>query len=232
MTLTVATQYEFTGTYQLKVGSRGRMTLPRDILKGLEERVRAQVLGNPELEMNPYGVKYKGHWLYVTQEDRAGRRRIKEIVEQIQQEDPEAPEILYKNALLQRNMLINVAEEAKDIVTRHWRFYGEEKAEYTTMHLALDVRMEEIRKQGERASESERVRENVYCGTQRYSLDDQGRICFGKDHEITRNAGDGKIVMLGMQDMLVLMTPAQREALQKAEPKFLRERQVIQLVRS
>ncbi len=41
-----------------------------------------------------------------------------------------------------------------------------------------------------------------------------------------------EIVLLGMQDMLVLITPAQREALQKKELMFSPEGELIHLVRT
>lgn len=236
MTITLATQYNFTGTYTLKVDPRGRISFPRDIIRGLEEKVLAIVIADQELKMNQYGVEYMGQWLYVTREDTSGRRRIRDFFEEIRKADPEAPSVVYKTALLENNMLIDPKLESRDIVTKHWKYTFEgEEVEYMTITLNLARIIEDIKNRTEKKSEPERIREDMYSSSQRYTIDDLGRICMGKNHEIVRKtlATKGReLMLLGMGDMLVLMTPEQREALQRGEPRFLREGRLVHLIGS
>ncbi len=238
--MTCATQYSFTGTYTLTIDPKGRVTIPADVMRGLEEKVCAVILGDPELRMNQYGVEYRGQWLYVTNENISERKRVKKLLDKIREEDPEAPEIMYKSALLLENGIINPSEEARDIVTRHWRYTVDEKeVKFTTVHLGLDVKIEEIRNKAERKYEPERVMEGIYCSTQRYKIDGHGRIGFGVNNEVIEwdkqekviEGGKREIMLFGMQDMLVLITPAQREALQRREPVFTRAGELVRIAR-
>ncbi len=237
MTITLATQYNFTGTYIIKVDPKGRIGIPADVMRGLEEKVRATIISDSEVQINEYGLQYRGQWLYVSREE-TSRRRIKEFIDKIKEQDPNTPNIVYKSALLDAKILLDPAEEAKKIQTRHWQYYEDgQKREYTTLYVHLDMMIGDIRKreERERRPEPERIQENIHCSMQVFEIDAQRRICFGKNHEIMRGAlqtREREIVLLGMQDMLVLITPAQREALQRREPQFARERELIQLVRT
>ncbi|MBI5003060.1 hypothetical protein HZC31_06765 [Candidatus Woesearchaeota archaeon] len=238
MTIPLATQYNFTGTYTLKVDPRGRIAIPVDIARGLEQKVRATIIADPDVQISEYGVQYRGQWLYVSREQTSQRKRIREFIDKIKQEDPTVPDIIYKSTLLDAKLLLDPADEAKKIQTRHWQYSEDgQKREYTTLYTNLDMMMGDIRRREElgRRPEPERIQENIYCSTQAFEIDAQNRICFGKNHEIVREAlqtTGREIVLLGMQDMLVLITPAQREALQKREPAFLREGQLVHLIRS
>ena len=236
MTTTLTTQHHFTGTRPIKVDPRGRMTLPKDVLKDLEEKVVAIVLGDPELKMDPYGVRYMGQWVSVVTKPNI-RKRIKEIIEETKGEDVDVPDIVYKHALLDAKILIDPIEEAQKVFLRHWRYEEQgRQREYTTMELNLDVLLAHIRKREEQDRKylPERVTENIYMSTQRERIDAQGRIYFGKEHEIVRGAletAERKLVMLGMEDMFVLMTPKQREELQR-EGYVMRRGELVHIVRT
>jgi DNA-binding transcriptional regulator/RsmH inhibitor MraZ len=227
-------QYQCNGCYLLTVDPRGRITFPKDVSRGLEQKVHATIVGDSDIVVNAYGVQYQQQWVYVSREHTRQRKTIVEIREKIKQEDAEAPEVVYKAALLERKVPIDPAEEARKIVTKLWQYQqGGERVQYMTVHLYLDTVIERIRRQQKSQTELETVTSEIHCSTQSYEIDAQGRICLGKDHGIVQEAlqGNRELVLLGMQDMFVFMTPEQREALQKAEPRFIRDHQVIQLVR-
>ncbi len=235
MTTTLATQYHFTGTYELKVDPSGRIRLSREVLRGLEEKVIATVLGDPELEMNEFGVRYQNHWVYgVTQPNI--RSQIREVMASVNQEEREAPDIFYKQALLNAKILIHPAEEARKVLLRQWKYEEEGKErEYMTMELNLDVLLAHIRNREDQDKKyvPERVMEEIYMSTQAETIDAQGRIYFGRDHEIMKKVlgtTERKIILLGMDDMFVFITPEQREAMQRRELQI--KRKLIHMVRT
>ena len=238
MTISLATQYEFEGTYALKVDPRGRIAIPADMMRGLEEKVRATLIADPEVQMSEYGVQYRGQWLYVSREQTSQRKRVREFIDKIKQEDPDAPDVVCKSAVLDTKLLLDPAKEARKIQAKHWQYYeGGQKREYTTLYVHLDMMIGDIRRREERERKPEpaRIEENIHCSTQVFEIDEQRRIYFGRDDEIIKEAlqtKERKIILLGMQDMLVLITPAQREALQKKELMFSPEGELIHLVRT
>ncbi|MEK6868315.1 MAG: hypothetical protein AABX98_05840, partial [Nanoarchaeota archaeon] len=186
----IATQHYFTGIHPLKVDPRGRITLPKEVVRDLEEKVVATVLGDPELMMNEFGVRYQNQWVYMVTKANI-RARIKEIIGSVQKEDAEAPDVFYKQALLNARILINPAEEAQKVILRYWSYEEEGKQrEYTTMELNLDVLLAHIRKREEQDRKyiPERVTEKLYMSAQRERIEAQGRLYIGKEHEILRAA--------------------------------------------
>src|SRR3989338_6892240 len=205
MTITLATQYEFKGTYTLKVDPRVRIAIPADMMRGLEEKVRATLIADPEVQMSEYGVQYRGQWLYVSREQTSQRKRVSEFIDKIKQEDPDAPDVVCKSAVLDTKLILNPAKEARKIQAKHWQYYeGGQKREYTTLYVHLDMMIGDIRRREERERKPEpvRIEENIHCSTQNFEIDTQNRICFGKNHETVREAlqtREREIVLLGTQ---------------------------------